>query len=196
MSAQSSNWIGENSPGKDHSLAHADTWGALGSSLAGSLARSWPQLVTLELANAALSRIEIPSAPSTLNGLASLSRLRSVRIDGSYSATAFVRFLHSLPPTLTALALNDSELYSAPAFAEAVRASAPTHAPHLRELTLLGLHDDTWYDEVTVERGVFENVVSRLGAVRRLAISPCAVTDLATALAPLSNLADLAVRSG
>jgi len=139
---------------------------------------------------------ELDSTSTQLKHLAALPHLRSVRIERSYSHHALGAYLRSLPPGLTTLALNDLELYDTPEFAQAVRTHFP---PNAGRFTAVALLDHNLYGEESegyINRGVFEEVLARLVSVRRLAISPWAVKDLASALEPLCHLNELIVQQG
>ena len=165
------------------------------------LARHWSDLTHLRLARIRL--LPPPDSPlrlPALTALTALAHLRSVHIDDFDTEHVRGAALYSLPTTVATLNLNDYGVYTNPAFATILRTDLARRGTSLRELALLD--DNLKGDRGSLQgvvRGVYGSVLPSLTNLRLLAISPCAVADLATSLAPLAplkNLAELTLQQG
>ncbi len=96
------------------------------------LARHWPQLTHLRLDRVNL--IPPLNPPDHLPGLSSLAQLDSVHIDNFGNSVALKLVLGSLPSTITALTLNDYELYTSSDIVEALADDLTRRGTSLREL--------------------------------------------------------------
>jgi len=95
----------------------------------------------------------------------------------------------TLSVSLTVLAVSGPGLLTSPAQVRYLTRAVLGWAPSLREFSL---RDSLCTGRVT-KRGAYDALVPRLARLVKLAINPCAVTNLADALGPLSCLQALSL---
>lgn len=134
-------------------------------------------------------------------GLLSLhSKLHTLRLHPLGFTGDCDEFLVDLPASLRVFALRGWGLYdpSKPAVERPVAGQVVKHLGTVAKgLEALALTDvRTLTTRCLVERGVFDKLVRKLGAVRRLSLSPAAVSHLSELLAPLEWLEELELVQG
>ncbi len=97
--------------------------------------------------------------------------------------------LGHLPPSVKILSIDDDLTYSPPHFCSEFIACLASYSPQLTELSLLGSPPSP--RPIHVAHGRWGPTLRRMTHLRKLAISPCAVDNLASTLAPLQRLVEL-----
>jgi len=159
-----------------------------------SLVTAWPSLksINLEGCNAVGNQTSQASA----HPWAGAANLRRLELGPMTSWSGFSSYITDhLPSSLTVLVIHDDDLYSSATITNRLAASLAPLPAGIRSLVLLD--DQTrgtgarW-----AARGALDSVIASGSGMRELKISPCAVSDLSTSLAPLANLTELTLVQG
>lgn len=120
------------------------------------------------------------------------SKLRALRLNSFDELDAVPPCLGHLPPSVRSLSIEDQSLYlDLPPLVKFVAQMGPLPS-RLHDLYIVDrCEDPARRGGDTSTRGGWEAVLSRLPDLRKLTMSVCAVANLANALFPLKELAEL-----
>lgn len=161
------------------------------------LALSCPQLEVLHFEGLRISSSRATYTPFRFGNVYTHASLKSVTLSYFDDFAALEATLLSLPCTLVNLAIDDSDNYSAQS-ASIFQKSSLARLTQLVDLSVLDLNPFAQNDDeaFTASRGSFDALLAALPQLERLAVSPCAITNLSSSLARLTRLQSLSLHIG
>lgn len=161
-----------------------------------SIVRHWTGLVSLTLTGMDVRPDLDMHALDHTGAFTPCHWLRTLIIRDAVPWSLLSELLITLPASVRTLALRLTTNHGeSPPNDEALACLAAVAPQAVRFKVTQQLDEDEYSNDdegaVDVSRGVLDDIVLRLTAVRHLTLDPHAVSNLATALAPLSQLAEL-----